>query len=112
MLLHKLRAASHLAWLLLWANIRAICRRTAEGPRPLLREVRHATMRLWLALIAGLVLRGKFRVTRVMKLCKASGVSREVLEANLEAAVALAEWDIGLQKFERAVTTLTPHILA
>ena len=69
-------------------------------------------MRLWLALIAGLVLRGKFRVTRVMKLCKASGVSREALEVNLEAAVALAECDIGLQKFERAVATLTPHILA
>ena len=112
MLLHKLRAASHLAWLLLWANTRAVCRRTVEGPRPFLREIRHATIRMWLGFLAGLFLRGKFRVTRVMKLCKASGVSREVLEANLEAAVALAEWDIGLQKFEQAVTTLTPHILA
>ena len=80
MLLHKLRAASHLAWLLLWANIRAVHGRAAEGPRALLREIRHATVRMWLGLMAGLLLRGKFRVTRVMKLCKASGVPREVLE--------------------------------
>ncbi len=46
-----------------------------------------------------------------MKLCQASGVPRTVLERNLEAAVALAERDIRLQKFERAVATLTPHIL-
>ena len=91
MLLHKLRAASHLAWLLLWANTRASSRRTVEGPRPFLREIRHATIRMWLGFLAGLFLRGKFRVARVMKLCQASGVSREALEANLEAAVALAE---------------------
>jgi putative glycosyltransferase (TIGR04372 family) len=112
MLLHKFRAATHLACLLLWANLRAVGRASLEGPRSALCELRHATIRVWLGLVAGLFWRGKFRVMRVMKLCKASGVSRETLEANLEAAVALAERDIGLQKFERAVATLTPHILA
>src|SRR5690242_4402103 len=107
MLLHKLRAASHLAWLLLWANVRAIGRAAGEGPRSTFRELRHVLIRLWLGLFAGLFRRGKFRVMLVMKLCKASGVSRRALEANLEAAVALAERDIGLQKFERAVATLT-----
>jgi putative glycosyltransferase (TIGR04372 family) len=37
-------------------------------------------------------------------------VPRQTLARNLEAAAALAERDIGRQKFERAVATLTPHI--
>jgi putative glycosyltransferase (TIGR04372 family) len=110
MLLHKFRAACHLAYLLLWANLRAVARAFTRGLRAGTREFRHASMRVWLGVLAGLFLRGKFRVTRVVKLCKASGVARATLERNLEAAVALAERDIGLQKFERAVATLTPHI--
>ena len=76
MLLHKFRAASHLAYLLLWANLRAVVGAFVIGLRRGLRELRHATVRLWLGVIAGLFLRGKFRVTRIVKLCKASGVSR------------------------------------
>src|SRR5262245_47382513 len=112
MLCHKLRAAGHLAWLLLSANVRAVASALAEGPRHAAREMRHAFVRLWLGLLAGLLMRGKFRVSRIVKLCRASGVSRATLERNLEAAAALAERDIGLQKFERAVATLTPHIEA
>lgn len=112
MLLHKLRAAGHLAWLLLWGNARAVAAAARGGVRPAVREVRHALARLRLGLLAGLFMRGKFRVTRVVKLCRASGVSRETLERNLEAAVALAEQDVGRQKFERAVATLTPHVEA
>jgi putative glycosyltransferase (TIGR04372 family) len=112
MLLHKLRAAGHLAALFAWGNLRSMGRALKAGPRPAVRELRHCAVRLWLAVCAVLVLRGKFRVTRIVKLCRASGVGRAPLERNLEAAVALAERDIGLQKFERAVGTLTPHIEA
>jgi len=112
MLLHKFRAAGHLAVLLAWGNLRAVGRAMSAGPRPAIRELRHSTVRLWLAFCAVLILRGKFRVTRIVKLCRASGIGRAPLERNLEAAVALAERDIGLQKFERAVGTLTPHIEA
>jgi putative glycosyltransferase (TIGR04372 family) len=112
MLLHKFRAAGHLAWLLLWGNFRAIGLGMKESPRSFLRELRHSIVRLWLAFVAGLFWRGKFRVIRIVKLCRASGIRRSTLERNLEAAVALAEGDIGLQKFERAVATLTPHIEA
>ena len=110
MFLHKLLAAGHLGSLFLWANLCAVGGGLVQGFRPGVRELRHSTIRLWLGFIAGVFLRGKFRVSRVVKLCRASGVSRTTLERNLEAAVALAERDIGLQKFERAVATLTPHI--
>jgi putative glycosyltransferase (TIGR04372 family) len=110
MLLHKLFAACHLAGLLLWGNFRSLAGSIGQGPRSALRELRHSTMRLWLGIHAGILLRGKFRVTRVVKLCLSSGISRARLARNLEAAVALAERDIGLQKYERAVATLTPHI--
>jgi putative glycosyltransferase (TIGR04372 family) len=110
MLLHKLHAAGHLAILLLWGNFREVRRGIKEGPRAGLRVLRQSTVRLWLAVVAVLILRGKFRVTRIVKLCLGSGVGRAALERNLEAAVALAERDVGLQKFERAVATLSPHI--
>lgn len=110
MILHKLTAAGHLSWLLVRGNLYSIARSRSEGPRAFLRELRHVTVRLWLALAGTLLLRGKFRVSRIVKLCRASGVPRAELESNLEAAVALAERDIGLQKFERAVATLSPHI--
>src|SRR5262245_37209941 len=105
MLLHKLFAACHLACLLLWGNLRSIARSIGAGPRPVLRELRHSTIRLWLGIHGCFLLRGKFRVTRLVKLCLSSGVSRATLARNLEAAVALAERDIGLQKYERAVAT-------
>jgi putative glycosyltransferase (TIGR04372 family) len=110
MLLHKLRAAAHLAWLLVSANLVAVARGFARGPRAAARELRHTTIRVWLGFRAGLFWRGKFRVARVVRLCLASGVPRATLERNLEAAAALAERDIGRQKFEQAVETLTPHI--
>jgi hypothetical protein len=112
MLLHKLRAACHLALLLLWGNLREVGRGIKEGPRAAVRALRHAAVRVWLAFVAVLILRGKFRVTQLVKLCRASGVGRATLERNLEAAVAFAELDVGLQKFERAVATLSPHIEA
>src|SRR5262245_37751546 len=110
MLLHKLRAAIHLVCLLLWANLASVAGGFHRGPRSILRELRHSCVRLSLAGWAVLTKRGKFRVSRLVRLCLASGVSRRTLTANLEAAVALAEHDIGRQKFERAVATLTPHI--
>src|SRR5262245_2574384 len=110
MLLHKLRAATHLVCLLLWANLTSVASGFRRGPRPALRELRQAGVRLWLAARGAVTLRGKFRVSRVVRLCLASGVSRRTLARNLEAAVALAEKDIGRQKFEQAVATLTPHI--
>lgn len=110
MLLHKLRAASHLVCLLLWANLSRVAGSFRFGAGAVVRELRHTAIRLWLAISCGLRLRGKFRVSRLVRLCLASGVSREVLARNLEAAAALAERDIGRQKFEQAVDTLTPHI--
>ncbi len=104
MLLHKVLVAAHLWWLLLWANVRsAACGFSAS-------EVRRSAFRLWLGLLAVPLKRGKFRVTRIVKLCLSSGVPRETLARNLEAAVALAESDIHRQKFARAIATLTAHI--
>src|SRR5439155_25958788 len=102
MLLHKLRAAAHLAWLLLGANLLSVAGSVRRGPRAALRELRHAAVRLSLGAWAVVAMRGKFRVARIVRLCLASGVPRSTLERNLEAAVALAERDIGRQKFERA----------
>ena len=110
MFLHKLRAAAHLAWLLFSANLGRAAAGFATGPRVAVRELRQSLVRLAIGLHAGLLLRGKFRVSRFVRVCLASGVPRAALERNLEAAAALAERDIGRQKFERAVETLTPHI--
>jgi putative glycosyltransferase (TIGR04372 family) len=112
MLLHKLRAGTHLVGLLVWANLCSIATAARQDLRGLLRETRHSSLRLWLAVWTGLRKRGKFRVACWVRLCLASGVSRTTLARNLEAAVALAEQDIGRQKFEQAVATLTPHIEA
>ncbi len=112
MLIHKLRTATHLCCLFIVSNLRQMGNSFKQGPSEVLRELRHTTVRSWLAVSAVFRLRGKFRVARFVKLCQVSGVSRLVLEGNLEAAVALAERDIGRQKFERAVATLTPHIEA
>lgn len=112
MLLHKLHAATHLIHLLLWANLSLVVRGFRRGPRAGLQELRHTTTRLWLAAWGGFTLRGKFRVSRWVRLCLSSGVPRTTLQRNLEAAAALAERDIGRQKFEQAVATLTPHIEA
>jgi putative glycosyltransferase (TIGR04372 family) len=110
MFLHKSRAAIYLGWLILWSNLSSVVGSLHRGPRATVRECRQAALRIWLAVHAGLMLRGKFRVTRVVKLCLASGVTRATLEQNLEAAVVLAERDIGSQQFERAIAILTPHI--
>ena len=109
MFLHKLVSGSHLVLLFAWANL---C--TALGAlrpsRPALRRLRQVAVRTALAAHAVLLLRGKIRVTRFVRLCKSSGVSRATLERNLEAAVALAEWDVGRQKFDRAEALMTRHI--
>jgi putative glycosyltransferase (TIGR04372 family) len=110
--LHKLGTLSHFAWLLFWANLRAVLQGIEQGPRGTLREFRQAAIRFWLVIHAGLFLRGKFRVTRLMRLCESSGVSRAALSSNLEAAVAMAERDLAHQKFEEAEALLTPHIEA
>ena len=69
MLLHKFRAAGHLAWLLLWANLRAVGRESERAPGgPPGASTRHGS------LVAGgrrgALLRGKFRVSRIVKLCR------------------------------------------
>jgi len=110
MFLHKLIAASHLAWLLLWSNTVAVAQAIRRGPRATLRELRHSFVRVWLGVGAGLFLRGRLRVSRIVRVCRASGVPRATLEKNLEAAVILAEGDVTRQHFERAVELLTPHI--
>jgi putative glycosyltransferase (TIGR04372 family) len=112
MLLHKLRAGTHLIGLLLWANVYSVVAAVRQGPRGVLRETRWASKRLWLAVWTGVTRRGKFRVSCWVRLCLASGISRSILVRNLEAAVALAERAIGRQKFEQAVALLTPHIEA
>lgn len=110
MLCHKLRAAGHLAFLLLWGNVRGLMQGLSRGPRAALLAGRQSFVLMGMALWAGLCQRGKFRVARIVKLCQAGGIPRSVLEKNLEAAVALAERDIRCQKFERAVAILSPHI--
>ncbi len=111
-LLHKLRAACHFAWMLFWANVRAVLQGFGQGSQAGLGELRRAATRLWLVIHAGLLLRGKFRVTRLTRLCELSGVTRATLSSNLEAAVAMAERHIGRQRFEQAEELLTPHIEA
>ncbi len=110
MFLHKLLAGSHLAWLFVWANtcvaVAAMCRPSL----PSILRMRQVAIRTMLWLHAWLFLRGKIRVTRIVRLCLSSGVTRATLERNLEAAVALAERDIGRQQYERAELMLTLHI--
>lgn len=109
MLLHKLISGLHLGVLLVCANVVAALS-AFRRPRMLLREWRQVCLRLWLGVHACLRMEGKFRVTRIVKLCRSSGVSRATLERNIEAAVALAEHDIGWQRYDQAVAVLTPHI--
>jgi putative glycosyltransferase (TIGR04372 family) len=110
MILHKLVTGFHLTALFLWSSIRVGLGALRRRPRRALLEFRQTVVIAWLGIHAWLVLRGKFRVTRLVRLCLLNGVARSTLERNLEAATALAEWDIGRQKFERAVQLLSSHI--
>ncbi|MCE9563655.1 MAG: TIGR04372 family glycosyltransferase [Planctomycetes bacterium] len=110
MFFHKYIAGSHLAWLFLSANILVTLKALCRPSRTSIRVLRQVAIRCLLAAHAWLLLRGKIRVTRVVRLCLSSGVTRATLERNLEAAVALAEWDIGRQKFDRAEALMTRHI--
>ncbi len=110
MFLHKLHAAAHLLWLLIKGNAKSLCASVVQGPRATCLEIQHVSMRIWLGIMATLFLRSRVRVTRFVRICRASGVSRAELEANLEAAVALAETDIGRQRYDHAMKALTPHI--
>jgi len=112
MFLHKWLAGSHLACLFIWANLIAVFGALSSPSRGSIRQLRQIAVRTALCLRAWLFLRGKIRVTRVTRLCLSSGISRSILERNLEAAVALAEWDIGRQKFARADQLLSTHIEA
>ncbi|MBA4186962.1 MAG: hypothetical protein C0467_02985 [Planctomycetaceae bacterium] len=110
MFLHKYLAGSHLACLFIWANLCLIGAAICRPSRSSLRQVRQVIIRTGICVRAWHSLQGKVRVTRIVRLCLSSGISRTTLERNLEAAVALAEWDIGRQKFDRAELLLSKHI--
>jgi putative glycosyltransferase (TIGR04372 family) len=110
MFFHKLSAGSHLTALFVWANLGLVFGAVCSPSRGSLRIIRQVAIRSLLFAGALLIMRGKIRITRVVKLCLSSGVKRETLEGNLEAAVALAEWDLTRQKFARVVALMTRHI--
>lgn len=109
MLFHKIVSGSHLALLFACANLWVVLE-SLWPSRPAALRLRQVAVRAALAAQAVLRLRGRIRVTRFVRLCRSSGVPRAVLERNLEAAVALAEWDVGRQKFDRAEALMTRHI--